>query len=294
MSSLFSGPAGPCWGHGLARANGSATLIGARALDLTCFATPSPRPACTAARPPQAYLARRTAEGKNPKEIRRCLKRYLARKLYRTLTTSMTRATEISWPDRDRGNAPKNLVTSIASVTGGLPLPWRYARRHSRPDRSRRPTCDIACGDRSVQSTNPIRLALARAGRRLLSPGPVEHGRGTSGRSPGEYAGIDHIVLAVPDLADGVAGFEGLTGVRPVGRSHEGLGTANFLVGLGVGAYLEIIGPDPDRPRPGRPRPFGIDDLTASGSLRGAFGRPTSTVRSQRREPAATTRARRG
>jgi hypothetical protein len=76
---------------------------------------------------------------------------------------------------------------------------------------------------------------------------------------------IDHIVLAVPDLADGVAGFQRLAGVRPVmGGSHASLGTANYLVGLSDGAYLEIIGPDPDQPRPGRSRPFGIDDLTAS------------------------------
>jgi hypothetical protein len=32
----------------------------------------------------------------NVKGIRRCLKRYIARQLYRTLTTSMTRATEIN------------------------------------------------------------------------------------------------------------------------------------------------------------------------------------------------------
>ena len=44
----------------------------------------------------QAYVARRTAEGKNPKEIRRCLKRYIARQLYRTLTTAMTPAVEVS------------------------------------------------------------------------------------------------------------------------------------------------------------------------------------------------------
>src|SRR4249919_2112083 len=44
----------------------------------------------------RAYVARRTAEGKTPKEIRRCLKRYIARQLYRTLTTAMTPATEIS------------------------------------------------------------------------------------------------------------------------------------------------------------------------------------------------------
>jgi transposase len=37
----------------------------------------------------RAYVARRRADGKNPREIRRCLKRYLARELYRTLTTTM-------------------------------------------------------------------------------------------------------------------------------------------------------------------------------------------------------------
>jgi len=44
----------------------------------------------------QAYVARRTAEGKNPKEIRRCLKRYIARQLYRTLTSTMIHTAEIS------------------------------------------------------------------------------------------------------------------------------------------------------------------------------------------------------
>ncbi len=36
------------------------------------------------------YVARRTAEGKSSREIQRCLKRYIARELYRTLTTSTT------------------------------------------------------------------------------------------------------------------------------------------------------------------------------------------------------------
>jgi len=44
----------------------------------------------------RAYVARRTAEGKNPTEIRRCLKRYIARHLYRTLTTSMAAEPQIS------------------------------------------------------------------------------------------------------------------------------------------------------------------------------------------------------
>jgi transposase len=37
----------------------------------------------------RAYVARRTAEGKTPREIRRCLKRYIARELYRQLTQTM-------------------------------------------------------------------------------------------------------------------------------------------------------------------------------------------------------------
>jgi len=38
----------------------------------------------------QAYVARRRAEGKTDREIRRCIKRYIARQLYRTLTAAMT------------------------------------------------------------------------------------------------------------------------------------------------------------------------------------------------------------
>jgi transposase len=40
----------------------------------------------------QAYVARRTAQGKTLREIRRCLKRYITRELYRALTTTMTPA----------------------------------------------------------------------------------------------------------------------------------------------------------------------------------------------------------
>jgi transposase len=38
----------------------------------------------------RAYVARRTAEGKTAREIRRCFKRYIARELYRQLTRSMS------------------------------------------------------------------------------------------------------------------------------------------------------------------------------------------------------------
>lgn len=41
----------------------------------------------------RAYVARRTTQGKTAREIRRCLKRYIARQLYRTLTASMATTT---------------------------------------------------------------------------------------------------------------------------------------------------------------------------------------------------------
>ena len=40
-----------------------------------------------------AYVEKRTAEGRTPKEIRRCLKRYVARQIYRQLNAAQTRQT---------------------------------------------------------------------------------------------------------------------------------------------------------------------------------------------------------
>ncbi|MET9239787.1 VOC family protein [Nonomuraea sp. NPDC003709] len=75
-------------------------------------------------------------------------------------------------------------------------------------------------------------------------------------------AELDHLVYAVPDLAAGVIAFAEATGVTPApGGTHPG-GTANYLVGLGPTAYLEIIGPDPAAPG-ARPRAFGLETLTA-------------------------------
>jgi len=37
---------------------------------------------------PRDYVARRAAKGKNTCEIRRCLKRYITRELFRALTTA--------------------------------------------------------------------------------------------------------------------------------------------------------------------------------------------------------------
>jgi hypothetical protein len=48
------------------------------------------------------------------------------------------------------------------------------------------------------------------------------------------------------------------------GGAHVGVGTKNFLSGLGGETYLEVIGPDKEQPEPAAPRPFRIDKLTAA------------------------------
>jgi Glyoxalase-like domain len=75
-------------------------------------------------------------------------------------------------------------------------------------------------------------------------------------------ASLDHLVYAVPDLDEGVRRFAENTGVEPApGGRHLGRGSANYLISLGTGAYLEIIGPDPDEPEPPDRLPFGIERL---------------------------------
>ncbi len=46
----------------------------------------------------RAYVAKRTAEGKSKKEIIRCLKRYIAREVYRILASPSLHSSSISVP----------------------------------------------------------------------------------------------------------------------------------------------------------------------------------------------------
>lgn len=82
-------------------------------------------------------------------------------------------------------------------------------------------------------------------------------------------ARIDHLVYATPDLQIGISTIEQKLGVKATpGGQHPGVGTRNALVALGPTSYLEIIGPDPDQPKPSGPRRFGIDDLKAPRIVR--------------------------
>ena len=74
---------------------------------------------------------------------------------------------------------------------------------------------------------------------------------------------LDHLVYATPDLKRSVHELAQKLGIEPSeGGRHVGRGTMNYLLGLGGGTYLELIGSDPDQRDFTGTRPFGLDSLS--------------------------------
>jgi len=95
------------------------------------------------------------------------------------------------------------------------------------------------------------------------------------GRKPGASAGtaprcrIDHLVITAPALAIGVELVRRSLGVAlQAGGAHPRMGTHNFLLKLGDSIYLEVISPNPEAPRPTRPRWFRLDELESNAPPR--------------------------
>ncbi len=73
---------------------------------------------------------------------------------------------------------------------------------------------------------------------------------------------LDHLVYAVPSLAEAVEHFDRALGVRPsLGGRHEAFGSHNAILPMQGESYVELIALDPENPEPPQAPPFGLAEL---------------------------------
>lgn len=71
---------------------------------------------------------------------------------------------------------------------------------------------------------------------------------------------LDHLVITAPTLEAGSQFVSQTLGVAlQPGGEHQRMGTHNALLRLGESLYLEVVAPNPNAPRPERPRWFELD-----------------------------------
>ena len=94
---------------------------------------------------------------------------------------------------------------------------------------------------------------------------------------------IDHIVMCVPILNDGIKHVERITGITPtIGGRHLDRGTHNAIFKIGPRSYFEILAPDPQNLSVTKDRWMGVDHVTGPTITRWALASPDIRIDAQR------------